>query len=118
METNPQKKIFLQLLLGLGAVVSLVLIFSTLTYGIQTTISCSHIDYDIFLSGLLGTVGAFFYCVATIIPLFISNRKGLPVFGFLTLLSVGATCLFYHAYFTSVWCFFAALLSSIIIWIV
>lgn len=116
METNSQKKPLLQFLLGLGIVVASVLIISTLAKGIQTTVSCSHIDYDIFLPGIVGTIGAFFYCIATIIPLFISSKKGLPLFGFLTLASVGITCIFYNAYFTSVWCFFAALLSSIIIW--
>ncbi len=116
METNPQKKSYLQLLLGLGIVVSSVLVFSMFNHGIQATVSCSHIAYDIFLPGLLGTVGAVFYCMATILPLFISSKKWLPFFGLLTLGSVAITCYFYSTYFASVWCFFAALLSSVIIW--
>lgn len=115
METNPQKRSLLQILLGLGAIVASILIFSVINTGIQTAVSCSHIEYDVFLPGILGHIGAFFYCVATILPLFIASKKWLSLFGFLTLVSVGITYFFYNTFFVSVWCFFAALLSGMII---
>ena len=117
METNPAKKPFLKVLLALGATVSSILVVTSLANGIQPSVSCSHIKYDIFLPGILETIGAVFYCIATILPLFLSSKKWLPFFGLLTLGSVGITYFFYAIYFTSVWCFFAALLSNMIIWI-
>ena len=116
METHSAKKPFLYLLLILGAAVSSILVFSMLTSGIHTTVSCSHIKYDIFLPGILETIGVVFYCLATILPLFISSKKWMPLFGILTLGSVAITYFFYTTYFASVWCFFAALLSGMIIW--
>ncbi len=116
MEPNSAKKPFLYLLLALGSTVSSILVFSMITAGVQLSVSCSHIKYDIFLPGILETIGAIFYCLATIIPLFISSKKWMPLFGILTLCSVAITYFFYSTYFASVWCFFAALLSSMIIW--
>ena len=115
METHPQKVLFLQILLALGSFVASILAFTTIKNGIHPVVSCSHIEYDIFLPGLLGTCGAVIYCIATILPLFISSKKWMPLFGILTLGSVAITYFFYSTYFASVWCFFAALLSSMII---
>ncbi len=116
METNSRKKPFLYLLLVLGAIVSSILAFSMIMNGIQTTVSCSHIKYDVFLPEILETIGVIFYCLATIIPLLISSKKWVPLFGLLTVGSVAITHFFYSTYFASVWCFFAAILSSMIIW--
>ena len=116
METNPRKVPFLQILLALGSFVASILAFAAIKNGIDPVVSCSHIQYDIFLPGLVGTLGAVVYCIATILPLFISSKKWLPLFGLCTLGSVGITWYFYTTYFASVWCFFAALLSSMIIW--
>jgi hypothetical protein len=115
METNPRKIPFLYVLLGLGSLTASILAFTTIKNGITPIVSCSHIQYDIFLPGLLGTFGAAVYCMATILPLFISSKKWLPLFGVCTLGSVGITWYFYTTYFASVWCFFAAVLSSMII---
>ncbi len=115
METNPHKKLVLRALLFLGFFIASILVFTMLTNGIHTTVSCSHIEYTIFLPESLETIGAVFYCITTILPPLLSSRKWLPFFGLLTLGSVGITYFFYSTYFTSVWCFFAALLSSVII---
>jgi len=117
METNSAKNPFLYLLVALGSLISSVLVFSMIKNGISTSVSCSHINYDIFLPEIFEFPGAALYCIATIIPLFISSKKWLPLFGLLTLGSVAITYFFYSTYFTSVWCFFAAILSSVIIWI-
>ncbi len=114
METKPLRKKMLWPLLFLGSSVSGFLMYCVIAHGIGLEISCSHIKYDIVLPGRLSTLGAVFYCIATILPFFISSKRWMPFFGILTGLSVAITCYFYNTYFISIWCFFAALLSSII----
>jgi len=115
MEISARRKAVLRGLLAIGGIVSLVLMFFMMQDGVQTTISCSHIKYDIFLPSIFGHAGAFFYCVATILPLFVSSTRWLSLFGALTVGSVGLSYFCYYTFFVSVWCFFAALLSSVII---
>lgn len=117
METDPWRQMILQGILIIGSLVSSVLIFSVFQNGIQTTVSCHHIRYDIFLPTVLSNIGVVFYCIATILPLFVSSKRWLSLFGILTVGSVTLSAFFYETFFVSVWCFFAALLSSVIIWI-
>ncbi len=117
METDPRRQTILQGILIIGSLVSSVLIFSVFQNGIQTTVSCHHIRYDLFLPTFLSNVGIVFYCIATILPLFVSSKRWLSLFGVLTIGSVALSAFFYETFFVSVWCFFAALLSSVIIWI-
>lgn len=117
MEADPRRQAVLKAILIIGSLVSSVLIFSMIQNGVQTTVSCHHIRYDIFLPTFLSSTGVIFYCIATIVPLFISSKRWLSFFGVLTLGSVALSAFFYETFFVSVWCFFAALLSSVIIWI-
>ena len=52
--------------------------------------------------------------VTTVSPL-LSTHGVVKVFGALALLSFGAAYYFYTTWFISVWCFFAAILSSTIL---
>ncbi len=118
MEKDVQRKKLLQLLLILGSGVASFLVFAVAKLGIGTTVSCSHIKYSVLIPGIFGDIGAVLYCIATIAPFLVSSIRWMPLFGFLTLCSVGVTYFFYYAFFTSVWCFFAAALSAIIVFII
>lgn len=54
------------------------------------------------------------YLVSTTVSPLLSTLRGVKVFGALALLSFGAAYYFYATWFISVWCFFAALLSTVI----
>jgi hypothetical protein len=54
----------------------------------------------------------------TVVPLFINANKRMLVLAVAILLSYAVTLIFYSQYVVSVWCFFAAVLSAIILWIV
>ena len=51
------------------------------------------------------------YQVVTLIPLFISGVKGMRWLGVLMFLAVVVTVIFYVKNVTSVWCFFASIIS-------
>ncbi|MEM1282428.1 MAG: DUF6629 family protein [Chlamydiota bacterium] len=54
------------------------------------------------------------YTVATIPPCFISSTKYVMLFGILSSIAWIASEFYYHANFTSVWCFFCAIVSLFI----
>ncbi len=58
-----------------------------------------------------------FYLITTIAPFFISSVKRMWVFGILIAVSCVVTGIFFSQYLTSVWCFFAAVISIIVYWI-
>lgn len=107
------KDIFL-IIMGIGSTVASGLVWSIYFYGAQTTITCSHIAYDIAIPRYFYAWGIILYCIATIAPFFLSSKKEMWIFGGALFISVALTLYAYAAYFTSVWCFFAALLSTML----
>lgn len=63
-----------------------------------------------------GFVALAFYLVVTVGPFFASSKKALNVFGVVLLGSFAVAGWFYVAIFSSVWCFFAAILSGLLYW--
>jgi len=57
------------------------------------------------------------YLIATITPLFVSSIKRTHLMGILMFFSCLITAIFFTQYLLSVWCFFAALISGVIFWI-
>ena len=114
LETNQGKKRCLASILGAGMVVSTSLAWLCYSVGVQASISCNHIEYIIAIPTQLGYVGLAWYLLATLSPFFVVRKKLMQEFGLLLLASAILSAYFYTAWFTSVWCFFAALLSFMI----
>lgn len=110
-ETKSKKKLCLASLLGVGVVIASGLLWALIHLGARSTISCNHIEYIIDLPETFGPWALFWYCMATIGPLFVTEKKDIRTFGYLIIASVLISGYFYAAHFTSVWCFFAAILS-------
>lgn len=118
MEEDQHRMQLLRLLLILGSAIATFLFFSISKTGIEATVACHHIRYELFLPTIVGTIGTVLYCIATIFSCMVSSRPWVPFFGLLVAGSVTITYLFYTGFFASVWCFFAALLSMMILTIV
>jgi hypothetical protein len=58
------------------------------------------------------------YIMATIITPFISSIKKMKWLGFVFLASYFFAVILYNGFVISVWCFFAALLSFVVLWII
>lgn len=115
LEKKMDRKHLLYVLLGIGITVGFTLAYTALVTGVQPEVSCSHIQYPIALPDIFNFWGPALYCIATIAPFFVSTRRYFWLFGIGLSISVAVTYLFYTAFFTSVWCFFSALLSMGII---
>jgi len=117
MEENPKKKRALWVFLFIGLSLSLYYGFCLLFYHVTPKVSGFHIKYYTDFPPLLANVAVLVYLVSTITPLFISSIKRTHILGILMLLSCLITIIFFTQYLTSVWCFFAALISGVIYWI-
>ncbi len=96
----------------LGLVVSSWLLLSMSEYGIVAQVHSQHIEYV--SRGDLGPLSMLAYLVATSISPLISSHRTVRAFGALALLSFVAAYLVYTAWFVSVWCYFAAVLSGVV----
>ena len=96
---------------GLALALYLRYILVALTDVARTT--GQHIEYvsPHFFAAAVMTV----YLLSTCIGPILSTHRMVQVFGILALLSFATVYFFYATWFISVWCFFAALLSTVIL---
>ena len=95
-----------------GAALGAYLLLVLMAYPIVSRPTGQHIEYvsPHFFAAVTMTL----YLLSTAISPLLSTQRMVVVFGALALLSFGAAYAFYATWFISVWCFFAALLSSVV----
>jgi len=117
MEKTKKRKKILSSFVVTGGMVSLFYAFCLISYDVTPRINGFHIQYiDEFPQALVDIAYAF-YTASIVIPLFISSVRWMWLLGILIAVSYLATVIFFSYYLTSAWCFFAALSSLVIYWI-
>ena len=117
MEENKKRKRILWVLLIMGISLSVYFAFCLLSFTVAPKIMGYHIEYNDTYPKSLRVIVFAVYIIASITPLFVSSIKRTHLLGILMALSCAVTAIFFTQYLTSVWCFFAALISAIIFWI-
>ena len=117
MEESGKKKKYLYILLIVGAALSVYYSFCLFSFKVYPQIQGYHIFYDNDFPKSFTNIAFAFYLIATITPLFVSSIKRTHMLGILMTLSCLVTGIFFTQYLLSVWCFFAALISGVIFWI-
>lgn len=117
MEENPKKKIIMRLFLILGACLSAYYATCIILFNVNPEIMGFHIQYHTNFPKSLALIAFAIYLTVTITPLIISSVKKTHLLGILMFLSCAVTAFFFTQYLTSVWCFFAAIISVVIFWI-
>lgn len=117
MEENKKRIKILRILLGMGLSVSLYFIYCLLSFNVTPEIRGYHIEYLEDYPKSLQLVVFSVYLITSIAPLFVSTIKRTYLLGILMALSCLITIIFFTQYLTSVWCFFGALISIVILWI-
>lgn len=118
IEPNPRrKKIFLGLIffgLALGLASYIPLLIGIIS--VDVAVVKHSISYPVYQPVYMQNIYTVFYVLIVVFSLFLSSIKEIRIFGMLLLSAFlfSAVC-FYYA-ITSVWCFFAALLSLYIIY--
>jgi hypothetical protein len=117
MEKNVKRRRILRILLIMGLSLSSYYIFCLIFFNVTPKIVGYHIQYDTGFPESLAMPAFIIYLIVTITPLFISSIKRTHLMGILMFFSCLVTAIFFTQYLTSVWCFFAALISGVIFWI-
>jgi hypothetical protein len=117
MEEDKKRKRILRVLLGLGLFLSMYYAFCLVSFHVRPQITGYHIQYNTDFPDSFALAAFIVYLVVTITPLFISGIKRTHLLGILMFLSCLITAIFFTQYLISVWCFFAALISGVIFWI-
>ena len=120
LEKDKQRKKMLTILAVVGALVSALVFCIMLLYPIKVIPADHHLHYQFGLPAsvkiLIGTFTVL-YIVATITPSFISSFKRMKWLGIVFMATYLLTLAIFPGAVISVWCYFAALLSLLIIWI-
>jgi hypothetical protein len=117
MADNIKRKKLLSIFSGIGFSLSMYYAFCLFTFTVTPQISGYHILYKNDFPPSLSNPAFAVYLIVTVTPLFISGIKRTWILGILMSLSCLVTAFFFTQYLTSVWCFFAALISGVIFWI-
>jgi hypothetical protein len=100
-----------------GALVAGAFAISLVALGASATIVGHHISYAVDHPHALAVPGSIGYGLATIAPPFLSGRPRVALLGVGIALSYVGTALFAERAVVSLWCYFAALLSVLVWWI-
>lgn len=117
MESNVHKRKIMRFLLITGLSVSIYYSCCLLFLNVTPQIMSYHIMYNSDFPKLIAIPVFILYLIATLTPLFISSIERTDMMGILMFFSCLVTAIFFTQYLTSVWCFFAALISGVIYWI-
>lgn len=117
-ENNLRARKGLAICLGAGVLIAIILGYILFVLGVSATNISHHIEYTLKLPCEISYASAVSYTIPTILPFFISSHTIMRVLGSLLLLSYIAAAYMWFAAFTSVWCFFAAVISSAIYFII
>ncbi|MFO0765140.1 MAG: DUF6629 family protein [Patescibacteria group bacterium] len=114
IEPDAARRATLQRLVPFGIVLALLLIGLTLMRSLSIQVYDKAIFYNIgWPASVLGVV-AFLYACYTSLVFFLSSHFWVRLLGVVSLFSAAIAAYVYMVSFTSVWCFFEAVLSSII----
>ena len=115
LEKDMRLKKILRFLLGTGVVLSIYHAWGLIVHPITSEEIDCHIFYHVEYLRPYRLYSGFFYVVAAIVPCFFSSVKKMWWLGAAFLVSYIATQILNALHVISVWCFFAALLSMIVI---
>jgi len=117
MEEKASKKKILRILFLAGLAVSIYYTCCLLFLKVTPEINGYHIMYNSDFPKFIAIPVFGLYLIATITPLFVSSIQRTHLMGLLMFFSCLVTAIFFTQFLTSVWCFFAALISAVIFWI-
>ena len=117
-EKGGRRKNIIRVLFGIGILASLFLLYCLLFYDVSAYVEEHHIRYELdFPLGNQWFSGISYILAAVISPL-ISSQKYIRYLGWALFASYLVTRILYNDYLVSVWCYFAAVLSLLVLFII
>ncbi|MBK9592625.1 MAG: hypothetical protein IPO32_14400 [Crocinitomicaceae bacterium] len=118
LEKKEQRKRIQKIMLTISLTVTIYLLFCLFIFDVDARIGSNHIHYALDYPASIGKFGAMLYIFVTISPPYFSRVKGMWILATIILISYIITFIFYRDYLLSVWCFFSALISVVIYYII
>jgi hypothetical protein len=115
LERDQARRKILAGLLAMGIIISAYLLYCMFVYDIKAEIHEGHIRYILNFPLAFAAISSVFYFMPTVLPLFISSFKGMWQLGLAVLSSFIVTKIYFDEHLISVWCFFAAIISMLIL---
>lgn len=113
LEKQKTRKKLLSINLAIGSLVAIALLWQMLS-GVEVTASCNHLSYTTNSYYDLDGYALFAYSLEVIAPFLISSYKNMWALGLMTAITLLLTMAFFWYFLTSVWCFFAAVVSAFV----
>jgi hypothetical protein len=117
-EEDVKRKNTLLIFLIIGIFVAGYLAFCILNFDVSAVMKEHHIQYQLSFIQKIVPISGWLYFVTTVIPPFISTCHRLRILGTIIFLSFMVSKIYFNDYLISVWCFFAAILSILVILVV
>jgi hypothetical protein len=115
MEKEPGKRKILKYLTIIGVTISCYLAFCIAFFDLHSTAANNHISYIVDFPHELNLITGLVYFVPTVLPLLFSSVRGTRILGLANFAAFVFVTAFFHEHIASIWCFFAAILSAIIL---
>lgn len=119
LEKEANRKKLLYISFGFGILLSSYLAYCYLFYDVKAEVSNHHIQYNLdfpHTASYLWLTGLFYF-IPTVVSTIISSVHRMRILGLIILLSCVLTRMFTLNYFISIWCFFAAIISIMVAFI-
>lgn len=116
IEPDKSRKKIISWFVAIGGITSLYMLFCLFYREPSALIDERHIRYSFYNPWV--NFRRVFYFLAAVVPIFISSFKWMKLLGAVMLGSMIFSYIFFTRYVISVWCFFAAVLSILIILVV
>lgn len=118
MENDLRRRRLLAILLGAGCLFSLYTIYYLFNYPVHGFVDGNHVAYKLDIpEGAVRYARMVLYLFATLLPPFLSNRRRMPLLAIALLISFLVSWLVFPDYIISTWCYFAAIISVIVVFI-
>lgn len=115
LERREKRRRWLLAILGVGLSLAAYQLYCLLTADIEVSVHRRNIHYTLNFPGRLSGLSFFAYMVCTIAPSFLSSVWLMRVFAAFSLVSFLVTLFFFNENLVSIWCFFAAALSVLVL---
>lgn len=118
LEDERRRRRVLSALLALGVVVAAARVYGLWAYPVSARIVGQHIQYRLDTPWAIRWPSDIAYAIVTVLPPFVSSIRSIRILGLILLVSLVVSKIFFYQFFISVWCFFAALISALVVLVV
>jgi hypothetical protein len=117
-EIKVSRRRLLNLIEIVGGLVAVALLYVLVSKGVTPGIRGHNIHYFVHYNSGYASLLSVLYLICTVLPPFVSSRRKVWVLGVVTVVMYALAKLYFEQHLLSVWCFFAAIGSLVILWLV